>query len=88
MTNWKDGLKKETKGEEIIAINIDGILYEKDKLSVAISRIDSIYSKREGHSFWVWTESTIYFCGTYDSKISIDKVPRNPSEEMPYSVGE
>ena len=62
------------------------MLYLKDNLDAAIRRLTSVYNEREGHSFWVWTESTIYFCGTYDGNIAIDKVPRNPSENMPYHV--
>ena len=91
MTNWKDELKKETKGEEIIAINIEGTLYKKDNLEAAMSRLDREFDGgcglHKGLPFWAWTENTIYFCGVYDGAEWIDEIPHNPSEEMPYHVG-
>ena len=91
MTNWKDELITETEGEAIIAINIEGILYNKDNLDTAMKRLDQEfdggYGVKEGLSFWAWTESTIYFCGVYDGAEWLDELPRNPTIEIPHHVG-
>ena len=91
MTNRKDELIKETKGEEILAINIEGTLYLRGHLVAAMDRLDrefdSGYGLHEGFSFWAWTESAIYFCGLYDGAEWIEEIPRKPSEGMPCHVG-
>ena len=87
--NWKEELNLE--GEEVIAINIKGVLYENEMLDEGIKRLDrefdGEYGNSEGESFWAWTKNKIFFYGVYDGSEWVDSLPRNPSIGIPEHIG-
>ena len=80
--NWNEKLNLE--GEEVIAINIKGILYENETLDEGLKRLGGC---RGDESFWLWTANKIFFCGMYDNAKWIESLPRNPSNGYPSHIG-
>ena len=91
--NWKKDLNErlDANQDELIAINIKGDLYLKEKLPEAMARLDKDfddgYGGSEGESFWAWGKKYLYFCGVYDGSEWISDIPIMPSEGNPSHIG-
>ena len=91
MKNWKTEIEKILGEEELLAINIGGVLFSKKKMGTALKRLDNYFDDsaggQKGLSFWAWSKSKIVFCCTYDGMEWVEMLPRKPDRGIPVHIG-
>jgi len=91
--NWKVDLLELVKSneDELVAINIRGVLFKKDQLKLALAKLDRNFDGgfggTEGDPFWAWGKKNVYFCAEYDGSEWVTCIPIKPSKGEPHHIG-
>lgn len=76
--NWKKLLEKNLGEEEILAINVNKVLYKKKNLNIALNILEGT---EWVHMFYVWTKDRIYYIGEYDGSEWLESISKKPQED-------